>query len=338
VTLTRVVLVAVLASPGVAAAQASSTDVVLKTTHFAFYSDLATNVNDALIAEAGARVSKQQEPFASGPVKTCLDGLPAAERDAWTRGVDYFATSTSTNFQRVLLRLELAGMVQRSELSDAANRQFLEEVAAILEAATPAYRKCRWAEQDVLNRRWIEGVKPLLEKYERELGEQLPRLFQKTWQGLPFRVDVVQTAGFGGANSASPLEPTLHILVSSTNSGNQGRAALEVVFHEAVHFLTGNDSPLGLAIASALKESGGTPPRMDLVHAVHFFLNGEAVRRAFARAGEPEYLPYLYALKLFPDQFRDAAARIWPAYIDGTRTMPQAAGDLVRALAIQAKE
>ena len=46
------------------------------------------------------------------------------------------------------------------------------------------------------------------------------------------------------------------------------RAALEVVFHEAVDFLTGNDSPLSMALASALKESGGTPPRMDLVHTV----------------------------------------------------------------------
>ena len=52
----------------------------------------------------------------------------------------------------------------------------------------------------------------------------------------------------------------------------------------------------------------------------------------YARDGAPPYTPYLYALKLFPDQFRDAAARILPAYIDGTRTLPEAAGDLVRAL------
>ena len=337
-TLARVILIAALLVPGVASAQKPESSLVLATKHFAFHSDLATNVNDALVAAGGARVSKQPEPFASGPVKTCLDGLPAADQDAWTRGVDYFASSTSTNFQRVMLRLVLAGLVQRNDVSDATIRTFLAEVTAIREAATPAYRKCRWAEQDALNRRWIEGVKPLLDKYESSLGEQLSRLFQKPWQGLPFRVDLVQTAGFGGANSASPLEPTLHILVSSMNSGNQDRAALEVVFHEAVHFLTGNDSPLGMALASALKESGGTPPRMDLVHGVHFFLTGEAVRRAYARAGEPEYSPYLYAQKLFPDQFREAAARIWPAYIDGTRTMAQAAGDLVRALTTQAKE
>jgi len=77
---------------------------------------------------------------------------------------------------------------------------------------------------------------------------------------------------------------------------------------------------------------------MDLVHAVHFFISGEAVRRAFARAGEPPYTPYLYALKLFPDQFREAAARIWPAYMDGTRTLEQAAAETARALVTPEKE
>jgi hypothetical protein len=94
---------------------------------------------------------------------------------------------------------------------------------------------------------------------------------------------------------------------------------------------------LATALATAVKGSGAALPQMDLVHAVHFFISGEAVRRAFARTGEPPYTPYLYALKLFPDQFREAAARIWPAYMDGTRTMTQAAEEQVRALATPAK-
>jgi hypothetical protein len=38
---------------------------------------------------------------------------------------------------------------------------------------------------------------------------------------------------------------------------------------------------------------------------------------------------------MFGDPFREAAGRIWPGYIDGKRTMPQAAEDLIRALAMQ---
>jgi hypothetical protein len=65
---------------------------------------------------------------------------------------------------------------------------------------------------------------------------------------------------------------------------------------------------------------------------VHFFMTGETVRRVLARAGEPPYTPYLYVNKLFGVQFRDAAARTWPAFMDGTRTLTDAAADLIRTL------
>jgi hypothetical protein len=337
VTITRIALAAMLVVPGVASAQNPQSSLVLTTKHFAFHSDLPNNVNDALVAAAGARRAKQPEPFASGPEKACLDGLPSAEREQWERAVAYYTDSKATNFQIILLRFKLAGLPQRYGMDDKANLQYLDEITAAREAATPAYVTCRWPTQDGLNRQWIGRVKPLLDRYETSLGDEFPRLLQGPWTGLPFRVDVVDSAGFGGANAASTDSSIGHIRISSTNSGNQDRAALEVAFHEAVHFLTGPDSPLGTALASAVKASGATLPRMDIGHAVHFFIAGEAVRRAFARAGEPPYTPYLYALTLFPDQFRESAARIWPAYMDGTRTMTQAAEEQVRALATPAK-
>lgn len=336
-TITRLALVAALLSPAVASAQNPPSSLVLTTKYFAFHSDVPNNVNDALVAAAGARRAKQPEPFASEPEKACFDGLPSAEREQWERGVAYYTESKATNFQVVLLRFKLAGLAQRYGMDDTSNLQYLDEIAAILEGATPAYVKCRWPTQDALNRRWIDRVKPLLDRYETSLGEEFARLLQRPWTGLPFRVDVVNTVSLAGANSASTDSSMSHIRISSTNSSNQDRAALEVAFHEAVHALTTPESPLAAALAAAAKASGGTLPRMDLVHAVHFFIVGEAVRRAFARAGEPQYTSYLYALKLFPDQFREAAARIWPAYVEGTRTMGQAATETVRALATPAR-
>ena len=114
---------------------------------------------------------------------------------------------------------------------------------------------------------------------------------------------------------------------------NQDRAALEVVVHDAVHFLTMPESPLSMAIGSAIKASGIAPPRMDLVHAMHFFVTGEAVRCAFARVGGPPYTMYLSVQKLFPDRFRESVAPIWTAYIDGGRTLTEAVAEKVRALA-----
>ena len=52
VTITRIVLIATVLVPTVASAQDSRSSVVLTTKHFAFHSDFATNVHDALIVAA----------------------------------------------------------------------------------------------------------------------------------------------------------------------------------------------------------------------------------------------------------------------------------------------
>lgn len=88
---------------------------------------------------------------------------------------------------------------------------------------------------------------------------------------------------------------------------------------------------MSTALISAAKDAGRTVPN-DFLHAVQFFITGEAVRREFARSGDPSYTPYLFSLKLFGEPFRVAIARIWPAYMDGTRTLSEAAADLVGAL------
>jgi hypothetical protein len=69
----------------------------------------------------------------------------------------------------------------------------------------------------------------------------------------------------------------------------------------------------------------------DLSHAVIFYLTGETVRRAFDQAGEP-YTPWLDALKLWPDNVRDALAKALSPYLNGQGTLVEAIDDLVQAL------
>lgn len=335
-TITRGALIAILLVPGAVSAQSPASSLVLTTKHFAFHSDLATNVHDALIDAGAARRAKQPELFGAGDEKACFDRLPAGERDAWTRSVEYYATSKATNFQRLLMRLNFAGLLPRTA-GDAATWQLLDEVASMRDGAIAAYRQCRWAAQDAQNRAWLARLQPLLARHEATLGEQLPRLFQVPWAGLPYRLDIVETGVSFGANAADTGNGTQHLLVSSKHRDTQDRAALEVVFHEASHALATMGSPLDRALASAVKESGVAPPRMPLLHAVHFAISGEAVRRAFAQTGGDPYTPWLYSLKMFGEQFSDVAARIWPDYVDGTRTMTQAAQETVRALATPAR-
>jgi len=308
---------------------------IATTPYFTFHSDLATNLHDALIAAGGARRAKKAELFQSAPEKACFEGLPAAERAAWNRAVDYYAEIVSpvqdTVREQQLPRLELAGVFKKEDLTDAADRRLIEITSAFRAAAAPAYERCRWSSQDAANRRWIDSLLPLLALHEKTLGQRLPELFGTPWMGLPFRVDVVETVSFAGANSINLRPPGLHIQVSSSDANHRGRAALESVFHEASHFLTGFKTPLPTALAAVGRDAGSSG-RGDLTHPVHFFMTGEAVRQALDKPGEPPYTPFLYALNLFSPEFRDAVKQTWPAYMDGKRTMQEAAADLVRAL------
>jgi hypothetical protein len=325
----------ILIVPGAGSGQAPGRAAVATTRQFSLYSDFATNLNDALIAAGIARRAKKPELFQSGSEKACFDGLPAAERVAWNRAVDYYTDTVApveyVNREQFLARLELAGVVKKEALTDAADRRLLEIMGAFRAAAAPVYERCRWPSQDAANRRWIDNVLPLLALHEKTLAQRLPELYGTPWVGLPFRVDVVDTVSFSGANSFHLRPPGLHILVSSSNSSHQGRAALETLFHEASHFLTGFNTPLPAALAAAAREAGGSA-RGDLTHAVHFFMTGEAVRHVLEKPGEPAYTPYLFAMGLFSPEFRDAIKKTWPAYMDGKRTLHEAAADLMRAL------
>jgi hypothetical protein len=302
---------------------------ILTTPQFAFHSDVATNLNQTLIADFVARRDGRGAVFASGADQACFDRLPAAARAGWARAVEYYRTNTSTPGQRVLLRLQLAGIGDPAELNDAANRTLLEAFARARADADTAYRRCLWPAQDRVNRAWVRRLEPLLRAHAQALASQLPELFQSPWAGLPFRVDVVDYVGFSGGNTASNDAGQPHILVSSTYADNQGLAALEVVFHEAAHFLAQPGKPLNDALTAAGKSAGVTLPP-DVLHQVHFFLVGEAVRRSLAATGQ-DYTPYMYSLKLFSDGFRNAAPRIWSPYVDGTRTLEQAAMELADA-------
>src|SRR5688500_12176803 len=63
---------AMIGAPVASAGQSEAASAVVSTAHFAIYSDLATNVHDALIADAGARRGRRPAPFDAGPEKACF--------------------------------------------------------------------------------------------------------------------------------------------------------------------------------------------------------------------------------------------------------------------------
>jgi hypothetical protein len=330
-----IVLALALALPAPAAipGDGSARTPAARTPHFAFYSDFATNLNDALIAAGVARNRHKPELFQSGDGKPCFDALPPSARAAWNRAVDYYAEIISpaewSDRQQHLIRVDLCGFEE--ELRDAAARQFVAIARDFRSAAGPAYQACRWPAQDAKNRRWIEDLKPRLTALEPKIARRLEALYQKPWSGLPIPVDVVETVNWSGANSIIRSPAGGHLLISNSY---QGPAALEVVFHEASHLLADRGDPFRKALDDAAKALGLTEPD-DLWHVVLFYTTGEAVRRILSDAGEKGYNPMVNAIfersKTWAG-YRPAIEKTWPAYLDGKRTLPEAAADLLRAL------
>jgi hypothetical protein len=328
----RLLLAAMLGTAAPSTGQERS-EPVLVTPHFRFYSDYEVNLHDALVAAGTARRAGAAERFGADSDAACFDGLPAAERAAWNRAVDYYAeiVAAGSAFDRQQMLPRLALLFGSDDWARGDERTFIVLARSFRSAAAPAYERCRWPAQDARNRRWVETLRPLLATHEETLSRRLVELYGAEWQALPIPIDVVETVSWAGADSIATLPPPGHIWVSSAYPAYQRpAAALEIVFHEASHLLAGDGSPLRGALTSAARAAERPLPR-DLWHAVLFYMTGETVRRALRGTSEPEHTPLIDALNIFGD-VREPIAAEWRPYLDGERSLADAAARLVDRL------
>ncbi|HMB55221.1 MAG TPA: hypothetical protein VKU40_18020 [Thermoanaerobaculia bacterium] len=318
-----------LAAPGQAAEAPLAT-----TTHFAFHSDLATNLNDALVVTAEARGRDRPELFESGDEQECFDGLAPSARLGWDLAVDWYAEVVAEGGwmgrPQSLLRHDLAGLPGRDDGERA--RRFLSIARGFLATASPAYEACRWPDQQAENRRWISELVPRVETHGAALTSRIEKAFGASYHGLPLRVDVVGHAPPVGANTIWLSPAGGHILVSS---GLSRTDAFEIVFHESAHTLMRRSDPVPRALAAAAGELRIEEPR-DLWHVLLFYNVGDATKRtldAAGEGGEAGYTPYLYAKPHLWGgrwgRYREAVEAHWPGYLAGEVSLDAAMAALL---------
>jgi hypothetical protein len=313
--------------------QAAERIPVATTTHFAFYSDFDTNLNDALIAAGLARKNGKPELFHSGAEAPCFEKLIPSERVAWDAAVDYYAKIISPAEwyarQQFLIRLQLVGF--ETDPKDPEDVQFLALARSFRDVAAPAYKACRWKEQDEKNRRWIAEQKPRLDSDEEKITSRLVQLYQKQWKTLPMLVDVVETVDWSGANTSWSDSGHGDILISSTT---QGDAAFETIFHESSHVLMDRGDPVRESLEAAAKAADYKLPN-DLWHVVLFYTTGEVVRTVLGENGSRDYKPMLYEIYERGGgwtQYREILELIWQPYVQGKQSLADAATSLVAEL------
>lgn len=320
------------AAEGQAAEGFGARQAVLETPWFTFYSHFGFNLYDAVLTSATERRARRADPLHEG---SCFGSLVQEERSAWDAAVAYYAeTVAATNDfsrERSIVRAHLTG-IEIGDLNDG-DRRDLGLSLLFLQAAAPAWRACRWEEQDAANRRWAAELGPRLERHADAVGGRLEKLFGVAWRRRPIAVDVVATAGWSGADTIVFRGGTTHTQISSRNPEYQGPAALEMIFHEASHELVGpHNGPIAELIAATSRETGVEVHR-NLWHGLLFVTVGEVVREALAAAGEGPYKPF--ADDVFGGGWavlRQPLVEQWLPFVRGETGREEAARRLLTAL------
>lgn len=211
-----------------------------------------------------------------------------------------------------------------------------KELAKQLVAAMPVYKQAWWEHQRQVNVAYIKAAEDLAAHYGPPLAKRIAASFQARWSTKALPVDVVYWARWSGAYTT--LNPN-HLVISSSVSGNQGLAALEVLFHEASHTLFG---PRWGAVSKMLEQICAQHQReepRDLWHAVMFYTVGVLVQEALEDVGSEAYLPYGDKQGLYQRvpgwlTFRQAFTTYWLPYLKGDAEFGEALERVVLAVTV----
>jgi hypothetical protein len=340
---------------------------------FELHSGFWINLHHTLYQEA-----RQQRDAAAGKTESnsvksgrpTLQIAPAAkttlnttEQRTWDEAVGYYVANYANkdllfSTEMILLKNQLGDFEACDELSGTKNRSCNAGLPAnlthVLEVAAPVYRAHRWAADDRANRAWIARVAPLVREQGVGLSHRLADIYETRWPAEKIRVDVSRYANWAGAYTT--LDP-LRVTISSSDSRNQGTAALEVLFHEASH---GIAKVVEDAIARECRQREKPIPR-DLWHALIFYTTGEVIRPLmeahpeWRRNGSPgseaggsassversaeheedaQYMPYAQREGLYQrgwQQYFELLKRYWQPYLDGRTTFDDAIAHMVSA-------
>ena len=243
------------------------------------------------------------------------DDMTNADRSAWNEGIAFYAPYAKRDllFDEELVKIKVA--LRTVETNTSLDGVVIDAgVKATLERLMPIYRKHWWPAHDRTNREWIAAARTLVDQYGAALNAAIARAYGVTPEN-PVWVDVAVYAHPVGAYTTT--SPT-HVLISSTDPGYSGYAALEMLFHERSHAWGRMlfDGVTAAATAQGIK----TPPQLP--HAILFFIAGDLTARELKQHG----IAYKhYAEGGLYDRLCGTGCGVklaahWGPYLDGKRT------------------
>jgi hypothetical protein len=261
---------------------------VVATDRFAFHSDPWINLHHFLYQwsreDRGLEIGRHPLPM---PERSTVGELSAADRTAWLSVVAFYrdAVASRGNFDPDMMRIKARLMFLNGDPS-AAPADVIPGIANALRAAMPIYLNRWWPRHDEANRRWIGGVMSPLRRHEAAFVRLTTTVRESKWPALPWRVDVTAYPNYRAGYTTSEG----HIVMFSTDPGNQNLYSLEMLLHEVQH-AEAIEGTIPTAITSAFSAAGAKAPA-NLWHAIIFATAGEFVRSMAASEGTAGYMPY----------------------------------------------
>ena len=302
---------------------------------FEFHNGFWINLHHFLYEQALLRRQTAESAQPGNKGTDAKNQLSASEQQLWNAALDYYAR---TMIKRDLLSDESMTTINdqlstQEQSSDLSKSGLNGELVKVLESVAPVYRAQWWPRHNNANRLWIAIATPLVREFSQTLIKQLTSAYRAKWPAHAIRVDVVEYANWAGAYTTLGPGDNVHITMS-TDQGNQGFSALEILFHEASHSMVGpNNGAVAQAIARECKTEHKPIPN-GLWHAIIFYTAGEFTKRDLREYGVTDYTPYgyrgLYA-RAWPNLQRPLEL-YWQPYLDGSVDFDKAISNLIGAL------
>jgi hypothetical protein len=303
---------------------------------FDFHSGFWLNLHHFLYEQALLR-KRAGDPGQATSWAARPDGrLSSEQQRLWDAAVDYYAGALIKRdfvFDEgmIVMNDQLAESEAASDLSKSG---LGGELAKILEGVAPAYRAHWWPKHDRANRFWIAAVTPMVRQFGGTLIKELTAAYKAKWPAEVIRVDVSEYANWAGAYTTFSRGEKVHTTVCSTDSGNQSFAALELLFHEASHWMVGpRNGSVARAVAREARARNKPEPK-DLWHAIIFYTAGELTRRNLSEYGVGDYTPIAYRglyARAWPNLQRPLELH-WQPYLEGKVDFDKAVANLIDAL------
>ncbi len=192
--------------------------------------------------------------------------------------------------------------------------------------AMQVFEKHMWPAHSKRNIAKINELMEQLTALETTIGPELERMYQSTWSTATLEVSMTYYANWAGAYTAFSGK-LIEITYSSSDHAMDGTQGVEILFHEASHWLVlKNIKPL--IEEKAMMQKKRVAGQHQLWHAVLFYITGKVVQKAYADGGVAHEL-YMVKNNIFTQGFSRYPEALDP-YLEGNTDLGAAIEELVR--------